>query len=83
MSHETSVDTRVRANASGALNIGSRAVHSAAQDSSLSTNPGYYYYGAGRYENFWTEKPFRGWVPDGVGGGQASSYSSRLALMGF
>jgi hypothetical protein len=76
-------DTYRRIVASATLNIGSRSVHSASQDSTKSTNPSYYYYAGGRYEAFWTPKTFRGWVPDSVGGGGGDSYSGKLASMGF
>jgi hypothetical protein len=72
-----------RISASPNQNIGSRAYHTSAQDSTITYNSLYAYYGGGRIETFWTDRPFRGWVPDSVGGGEASSYSTRLALMGF
>lgn len=48
-----------------------------------SENPAYFFYGSGRLECYWSERPFRGWVPDGIGGGQATGYLDRLELMGF
>lgn len=48
-----------------------------------SRNPSYEYYGAGGQECYWTERDFRGWVPNNLGGAQAASYLSKLAHFGF
>lgn len=72
-----------RVAAGGWLNIGSRARHTAAQDSTLSVNPNYVYYGRGRYEAYWTTKDFAGWVPNSVSGARSSPYSTKLAAFGF
>jgi hypothetical protein len=48
-----------------------------------SRNPAYEYYGQGRQECFWSAMPFRGWVPDQVGGTEAGGYDQRLAYWGF
>jgi len=49
----------------------------------VSRDPTYEYNGRGRVECYWTERSFRGWVPDDIGGGQASSYLSKLLHFGF
>lgn len=67
--------------AGASLNIGSRAHPFRNCMESSYTN--YFYYGGGRVECYWTSMPFRGWVPDSVGGGQADAYSARLTSMGF
>lgn len=72
-----------RVAAGGSLNIGSRARHTAAQDSTLSVNPSYVFYGGGRYEAYWTTKDFAGWVPNSVSGARSSPYSTKLAAFGF
>ncbi|MBP9198415.1 MAG: hypothetical protein KBF47_00290 [Gemmatimonadales bacterium] len=80
----TSVNTAARVVAgSSATNLGSRGVHSAAQDCMVSSNPSYIYYGAWRTECFWTVKAFRGWIPDTVGGASSSDYSGILGDLGF
>jgi len=66
---------------SDAWNIGSE-VHPLI-NGVTSRDPSYEYYGGGRVECYWTDKPFRGWVPDTVGGGDAASYLSKLILWGF
>jgi len=48
-----------------------------------SRNPAYEYYGQGKQECYWDAVPFRGWVPDQIGGGQAGGYDLRLAYWGF
>jgi len=48
-----------------------------------SRDPTYEYYGGGRVECYWTERSFRGWVPDSIGGGEAASYLSKLIQWGF
>lgn len=48
-----------------------------------SRDPSYENYGGGRVECYWTEKRFRGWVPDSIGGGDTDSYPSKLAQWGF
>jgi hypothetical protein len=67
----------------GQYNLGSRATHTAAQDSTPSLNPAYQYYGQGRYEAYWTNKQFAGWVPNSVSGLRSSAYSPTLSSMGF
>jgi hypothetical protein len=67
------------------LNLGSRAVHTPMQDSMPSSNNSYEHYGKGRYEAYWTSKPFRGWIPDSVAPTALASdpYSAKLAQQGF
>jgi hypothetical protein len=77
------VNTSVRHTAGVAYNIGSRSVHTAAQDCWLSQDPTYLYYGSGRTECYWTPKTFRGWIPTSVGGMEAGVYSTILADQGF
>jgi hypothetical protein len=77
-------NTATRVVAGNQLNIGSSASHTAAQDCMPSSNPGYEYYGSGREECYWTDRPFRGWIPTTIGGGAAvPSYSHRLVEQGF
>ena len=52
-------------------------------NSVTSRDPSYEYYGGGRTECYWTEKSFRGWVPDNIGGWEASSYLGKLIHFGF
>lgn len=66
---------------STAYNIGSRAAPFL--DCVSSRDPAYEFFGAGRTECFWTSKPFRGWVPDSIGGGDATGYSAILQERGF
>ena len=71
-------DTLVRVAAGGSLDVGSRAVHSAAQDCVASSNP--LYSTNGVTECYWTNRPFTGWqgmTPS------SPSYSSRLSHFGF
>jgi len=52
-------------------------------DCVASRDSSYEYYGGGRTECFWMDKRFRGWVPDSIGGGDSSSYLSKLVMWGF
>ena len=52
-------------------------------NSVASRDPSYEYYGGGRTECYWTEKSFRGWVPDAIGGFEVSSYLGKLVHFGF
>jgi hypothetical protein len=73
---ECLTDTRVRVAASATLNLGSRALHTAAQDCVTGATPAT----AGFSECYWTEKAFGGWqgrTPKG------SAYSSILSFFGF
>ena len=79
----TSVNTSARVAASANLNIGSRGVHTAAQDCMASSNPSYQYYGSGRQECYWTNRRFRGWIPTTVGGDDSDPYNPILDLAGF
>ena len=72
-----------RVAAGGQLDLGSRLFHTAAQDSMKSGNPAYQYYGGTRYEAYWTNKQFAGWVPNNVNGLRSSAYSPALVAMGF
>jgi hypothetical protein len=72
-----------RVAAGGQLNIGSFASHTAAQDSTLSVNPSYPFFGQGRYETYWTRKDFAGWVPNSVPGARSSPYRDKLIQFGF
>jgi hypothetical protein len=77
------VNAGARVAAASFLNLGSRANHTSAQDCMPSSNPSYQYYGSGRLECYWTNQPFRGWIPLSVGGEDSDGYSDRLADMGF
>jgi hypothetical protein len=69
-------DTRVRVATGAALNLGSRALHIAAQDCVAGTTPAT----ATFSECYWTKKAFGGWqnrTPKG------SAYSSILSFFGF
>ena len=77
------VNTAARLPAGWILNLGSRPVHTAAQDCMVTTNPAHWYYGSGRTECYWTSKRFRGWVPTNVSGLDSDPYSSQLGTMGF
>lgn len=74
-------NTATRVDASGVWNIGSAS--DPFYDCVASRDPSYEYFGLGRTECFWTQKDFRGWVPDSIGGGQAGPYSVVLANQGF
>jgi hypothetical protein len=69
-------DTQARVPWSDYWNIGSQAHPFINQVTSR--DPSYEYYGQGRTECFWTDKAFRGWVPDNIGGGQSTSYLTTL-----
>ncbi len=77
----TEDDTLARFDWGNSWNIGSQS-HPFI-DVVTSRDPSYEYYGLGRTESFWTDKRFRGWVPDSIGGGDASSYHSKLVTYGF
>lgn len=66
-----------------ARGLGSRSLHTPAQDCKQSVNPSYIYYGSGRIECFWTNQRFRGWIPASVGGADSDAYSAVLASIGF
>lgn len=70
------VDSEVRLEWSNWFNIGSNS--SRLIDCVQSRSPGYEYYGSGRQECLWSSVDFRGWVPDGVGGGHAGRYGDIL-----
>lgn len=74
-------DTAAQVPWSNYWNIGSEAHPFINQVTSR--DPSYEYYGGERTECYWTEKRFRGWVPDSIGGGDSDSYLSWLKLWGF
>jgi hypothetical protein len=78
-------NTAAIVNAPAIYNLGSLAVHTAAQDCVTSRDPSYIYYGSGRKECYWTPATgFRGWIPTTVGGAEAdASYRSILNAQGF
>ncbi len=69
----TEVNTAARVEFSTFWNLGSRT--SPRLDCVASRNPDYEYYGSGREECYWTYRNFRGWIPETVGGAEASAYS--------
>lgn len=76
--HCSLANTGARVAAGNQLNIGSRSVHTSAQDCMPSSNP--IYSGNGVVECYWTWKRFSGWAgtyPD------ASAYSWKLYGLGF
>lgn len=76
--HCTLANTADRVAAGQNLNLGSRSVHTSAQDCMSSSNPLYKFNGV--QECYWTYRRFSGWVgmtPD------ASAYSLHLSAMGF
>ena len=75
------VDTTSQFETSPYWNIGSRAFPII--DCISSRNPNYEYYSSGRQECYWTLRDFRGWIPDSIGGAEASPYSSILGDFGF
>ncbi|HEU5466878.1 MAG TPA: hypothetical protein VFU75_08305 [Gemmatimonadales bacterium] len=82
---DTCVDNSqaARFQVSSTANLGSRSHHTSSQDCMVSNNPSYEYYAGGRVECYWTIKPFRGWVPDSIGGDQSTDYSDILWARGF
>ncbi len=68
---------------SAATNLGARNSHSSAQDTVVSANPSYQYYGSGKTEAYWTGADFRGWIPLSIGGPASSAYSGHLTYFGF
>jgi hypothetical protein len=77
------VNTSTRLYAGSNVNIGSRAVHTTAQDCMPSSDPSYQYYGSGRQECYWTTRRFRGWIPMTVGGADSDPYEPILRNAGF
>ncbi|HWP03686.1 MAG TPA: hypothetical protein VNL96_09535 [Gemmatimonadaceae bacterium] len=80
------VNTAVRLEWSKWWNVGSNVGGASTQlvDCIESRNPSYEYYGSGRLECYWTPIYFRGWVPNEVGGGEATTpYAIRLQQFGF
>lgn len=77
----TEVNTAARVEFSTFWNLGSRT--SPRLDCVASRNPDYEYYGSGREECYWTYRNFRGWIPETVGGAEASAYSGFLQAFGF
>jgi hypothetical protein len=73
---ECLTDTRVRVAAGPALDLGSRAVHTASQDCVAGATAA----SAARTECYWTERPFGGWQGRTPKGG---AYSSILGFFGF
>lgn len=74
-------DTAARVPWSNFWNIGSEAHPLINQVTSRDQS--YEYYGSGRTECLWTEKRFRGWVPDSIGGGDSKSYLGKLQYWGL
>jgi len=74
-------DTSARVDWSAYWNIGSESNPFINQVTSRDSS--YEYFGGRRTECYWTEKSFRGWVPDSIGGGEAASYLSKLIYWGF
>ena len=62
-------------------NLGSRA--HPFHDCVATSNPRHPYYGAGRLECFWTDRPFRGWYPEVVGRASGGAYTGPLEFAGF
>lgn len=77
------LNTAARVVSGAILNLGSRAVHTPAQDCMESSNPSFTYYGSGKTECYWTTRNFRGWIPFTIGGDSSSPYSTQLSTMGF
>lgn len=77
------VNTSVRVEAWPWLNIASRSVHTSSQDCMPTSNPSHPYYGSGRQECYWTERRFRGWFPESVGGADSDPYSPLLGNLLF
>jgi hypothetical protein len=73
---ECMADTYQRVAAAGALNIGSRATHTAAQDCGRST----VFTSSTAIECYWTVREFGGWQGKAP---KAGAYSSILAFFGF
>jgi hypothetical protein len=77
----TRVNTAARVFAGATANIGSRTRPFI--DCVRSQNTAYEYYGSTKDECYWKVQRFRGWVPFGIGGGDADAYSTRLANLEF
>ena len=75
------VDTASRVTVIESRNIGKRSLQ--LLNCVVSQNPSYQYYGSGRQECLWSSGPFRGWIPDSVGGATSEGYGSVIGRIGL
>ena len=74
-------DTSIRLAWSDSWNIGS--ISHPFVNGVVSRDSSYEFYGGGRTECYWSDIDFRGWVPDNIGGWEATPYVYKLLYFGF